>query len=79
MKIVAIGGGDIGIVPEKPYNLKEIDDEVFALTKKALACKLRAELSAWVCVNPQGGKWLGKTKAFWQKQFLLTMTTCLCP
>ena len=35
MKIVAIGGGDIGIVPEKPYNLKEIDEKIFAMTNKA--------------------------------------------
>lgn len=34
MKIVAIGGGDIGILPEKPYNLKEIDEKIFDLTQK---------------------------------------------
>lgn len=35
MKIVAIGGGDVGIIPEKPYNLKEIDEKIFSMTNKA--------------------------------------------
>ena len=34
MIIVAIGGGDIGLREDKPYNLKEIDMEIFSLTKK---------------------------------------------
>ena len=35
MKIVAIGGGEIGTTNEKPYNLKEIDKEIVKMTGKA--------------------------------------------
>jgi len=35
MKLVLIGGGDYGNAPEKPYNLKEIDEEIVRLSNKA--------------------------------------------
>ena len=35
MKLVLIGGGDYGTYPDKPYNLKKIDETVVSLTKKA--------------------------------------------
>ncbi|MBR3885773.1 MAG: Type 1 glutamine amidotransferase-like domain-containing protein [Clostridia bacterium] len=35
MKLVLIGGGDYGNAPEKPYNLKEIDEKIVELTNKA--------------------------------------------
>ena len=35
MKLVLIGGGDSGTNPEKPYNLKEIDEKIVAITNKA--------------------------------------------
>lgn len=34
MKLVLIGGGDYGNAPEKPYNLKEIDEKIVKLTNK---------------------------------------------
>lgn len=35
MKLVLIGGGDYGNAPEKPYNLKEIDEKIVELTNKS--------------------------------------------
>lgn len=35
MKLVLIGGGDFGVVPNKPYNLSDIDSEIFNMTGKA--------------------------------------------
>ena len=35
MKLVLIGGGDYGNAPDKPYNLKEIDEKIVELTNKA--------------------------------------------
>lgn len=35
MRLVLIGGGDFGIVPEKPYNLENIDKKIFEMTAKA--------------------------------------------
>lgn len=35
MKLVLIGGGDYGNAPEKPYNLKEIDEAIVRLSNKA--------------------------------------------
>lgn len=35
MKIVAIGGGDLGTTTDKPYSLSEIDEEIVKLTNKA--------------------------------------------
>lgn len=34
MKLVLIGGGDYGNAPEKPYNLKEIDEKIVNLSNK---------------------------------------------
>lgn len=34
MKIVAIGGGEFGTTPEKPYNMCEIDEEIVRLSGK---------------------------------------------
>lgn len=35
MKLVLIGGGDYGNAPEKPYNLREIDEKITRLSNKA--------------------------------------------
>lgn len=35
MKLVLIGGGDYGTKPEKPYNLKAIDEKIVKLSGKA--------------------------------------------
>ncbi len=35
MKLVLIGGGNYGTYPDKPYNLKEIDEKIVSLTCKA--------------------------------------------
>lgn len=35
MKLVLIGGGDYGNAPEKPYNLKEIDEKIVTLSNKS--------------------------------------------
>ena len=35
MKLVLIGGGDYGNAPEKPYNLREIDEKIVELSGKA--------------------------------------------
>lgn len=35
MKLALIGGGDYGTKPEKPYNLKEIDEKIVILLGKA--------------------------------------------
>lgn len=35
MRFVLIGGGDIGTTAEKPYSLKEIDEEIVKMTGKA--------------------------------------------
>lgn len=35
MRLVLIGGGDIGTVPEKPYNLGSVDKKIFDMTGKA--------------------------------------------
>ena len=35
MKLVLIGGGDSGTVPEKPYNLRRIDEKIVQLSSKA--------------------------------------------
>lgn len=35
MKLVLIGGGDSGTVPEKPYNLREIDEKIVQISGKA--------------------------------------------
>lgn len=34
MKAVLIGGGDFGVVQDKPYNLDKIDDTIFMMTGK---------------------------------------------
>ena len=34
MKLVLIGGGDYGNAPDKPYNLKEIDEKIVSLSNK---------------------------------------------
>jgi len=35
MRLVLIGGGDIGTTTEKPYSLKEIDEEIVKMTGKS--------------------------------------------
>lgn len=35
MRLVLIGGGDFGVVPDKPYNLASIDKTIFEMTGKA--------------------------------------------